>query len=92
MAPKIPTSIMQCDTHANLGKMKTTNDSKMPIQISRRCPTKKLKLFDKDGFQEFLKQTMSLVPSVFGWSKLYTNRKRKVCSLSHLGSFTKQRG
>ena len=52
----------------------------------------KLKLFDNDGFQEFLKQTLSLAPSVYGWSKLNTKRKRKVCSLSHLGSFSKQRG
>ena len=28
MASTIPTSTMQCDTHANLGEMKTTNDSK----------------------------------------------------------------
>ena len=28
MASKTPTSTMQCDTHANLGEMKTTNDSK----------------------------------------------------------------
>jgi hypothetical protein len=35
---------------------------------------------------------MSLVPSVFGWSKLNTKRKRKVCSPSCLGSFSKQQG
>ena len=52
----------------------------------------KLKLFDNDGFQEFLKQMMSLAPSVFGWNKLNTKHKRKVCGLSHLGSFSIQRG
>jgi len=51
-----------------------------------------LRAFDLDGFQEFLKQLMSLAPSVFGWSKLNTKHKRKVCSLSRLGSFSKRRG
>jgi hypothetical protein len=50
-----------------------------------------LRAFDLDGFQEFLKQMMSLAPSVFGWSKLNTKHKRNVCSPSCLEVFTKWR-
>jgi hypothetical protein len=35
---------------------------------------------------------MSLAPSVFGWSKLNTKHKRKVCSPSCLEVSTKWRG